>query len=152
MSRFIIYRWHFFYYQQTRIRGPVIFVEKTNDTLCTGSAGGKQFNQWSLLKITWLLSTLLWYCLVQNENMQRPHNHPLKHTRIKGKEGGKTNWNLFHEELKGQSDYIHYHRAYVKQCTICTLWGKVQNWKGVTAEDQCNFVICKNFLSGCVKV
>lgn len=33
--------------------------------------GGKHFNQWSILKFTWLLSTLFWYCLVQNENMQR---------------------------------------------------------------------------------
>lgn len=31
--------------------------------------------------------------------------------------------------------------------------GKVQNWKGVTAEDRCKFdIYCKNFLTGCVKV
>lgn len=63
--------------------------------LCVGSARGKHFNQWSLLKFTWLLSTLFWYCLVQNENMQRhPQTSPWN-THMKGKTGGKTNCETF---------------------------------------------------------
>lgn len=58
-------------------------------TLCIGSARGKHFNQWSLLKITWLLSTFFWYCLVQNENMQRPPQSSLDTHSHEG--GGKTN-------------------------------------------------------------
>lgn len=77
---------------------------------CIGSARGKHFNHWLLLKITCLWST--GYCVVENENMQRPPSHILETHSWGRKGGGKTNRNLFEEELQRQSDYIHHHRAY----------------------------------------
>lgn len=52
---------------------------------------------------------------------------PPRKTHIKGKVGGKTKCEAssMRGGLQGQPHYIHYHRAYVKQCTICTL-GKVE--------------------------
>lgn len=71
---------------------------------------------------------------------------------MKGKRRGKTNCET-QDELQGQSYYIHYHRAYVKQCTICTLGGKYKIEKVSFLRIDANLTsIAKTYLTGCVKV
>lgn len=72
------------------------------------------------------------------------NNEPHWETHIKG----KTNWDLFYEEQQDNPECTH--RAYGKQCTICTLGG-VENWKYLTAWMQI-YPYCKSLSCLCLSI
>lgn len=114
---------------------------------CVGSARGKHFNQWSLLKFTWLLSTLFWYCLVQNENMQTPPKPLLETLTWRGKWEVKQTVKPFSWRATG-TIWLHTSQSVCQTVyNMHTWWGGVQSWKCLTAEDWCKFVYYKNSLN-----
>lgn len=125
-------------------KGWVLIVNgKMTLSVSMVQGGRNHFNQWSLLKITWLLSTWFWYCIVQKENMERPPSPP---------------WNTHGGEVKQSVETLPWRKSYRYSLTTYITTelmsnsvqyahlGKYKNWKGVIAQDRCKFdIYCKNF-------